>query len=285
VFGVFVLGAIQELKKTGFLLDFWSDSGADGVAFTVPIDMLDKRFFDDAKTARDRGMRVIVHPAEFGKYVYTPTDPSLHGPMLEKLAFAMDSIKSLSLEPLLIIHPPRLASPDENLMGKKEIDEKTALSNSLPFYDKLSRIASLSSVSIAIENMHDPYANAGHSMYGYTMEQLQSICNGRGFGICVDTGHAKLSRTSVSEYLNSPLGILCVHLQGNDGSSDLHAFPNQKNVGDYEGVLKLLRLEIPIILEANSWNILDKAKDSREEALSEATAAVWAVKNRTLPSA
>jgi sugar phosphate isomerase/epimerase len=120
-------------------------------------------------------------------------------------------------------------------------------------------------------------------MYGYTAEQLQSICNGRGFGICVDTGHAKLSRTSVSEYLNSPLSILTVHLHGNDGSFDQHAFPNSKNVGDYEGVLKLLRLSIPIILEVNSWDILDKAKESREKALSEALASIKAVRNRTLP--
>jgi sugar phosphate isomerase/epimerase len=283
VFLLLVLGAIQDLTKIGTLLDIWADAGADGVAFTVPIDALDKRFFDNAKTARDRGMRVLVHPAEYGKFVYTPTDPAMHSIMLERLGQTIDAIKTLSLEPLLVIHPPRLASPGENICGKKEIDEKTALENSLPFFDKLSRIASSSSIGIAIENMHDPYANGGHSLYGYTTLHLDSICKGRDFGICVDTGHAKLSRTSVSEYVNSSLSILTVHLQGNDGSSDQHSFPTMKNIGDVEGVLKLLKLDIPITIEANSFELLKKAELSREKAVQEAAQAVEAVKNRTLP--
>ncbi len=271
-----VLGAIQNLKKTGELLDIWSDAGADGVAFTVPMDRLDERFFDDAKTARNRGLRVALHPFEMGKFIYNPTDPATHGFMLERLAFTMDNIKALSLEPFLIIHPPRMAAPGINICGKKEIDERTALQNSLPFFDKLSLIASQSSVSIAIENMHNPYANPGHSLYGYNVEQLESICKGRGFGICVDTGHAKLSMTSVSEYLNSSLNIIVVHLQGNDGSFDQHQLPDMKNMGDLEGVMKLLNLNVPIIIETHSETLL-------ESPVSKIAEAVGAVRKRTLP--
>ncbi|MFH0817088.1 MAG: TIM barrel protein, partial [Candidatus Micrarchaeota archaeon] len=278
-----VLGVIQNLKKTGHFLDLWSEAGADGVAFTVPIDGLDGSFFDNAKSARDRGMRVAIHPFEVGKFIYTPTDLGTHGFSLEKLAFTMDNIKALGLEPFLVIHPPRLAVPDAMLCGKQEIDEKTALDNSIPFYDKLSRIAAQSSVSIAIENMHDPYANPGHSLYGYNVEQLGSICNGRGFGICVDTGHAKLSMTSVSEYVNSPLNIITVHLQGNDGKFDQHQLPNMKNVGDVEGVMRLLALNVPIIIEANSQDLLKKEDESWEGTVSEISGVVQAVRQRTLP--
>lgn len=278
-----VLGAIQNLKKTGQLLDMWSEAGADGVAFTVPVDMLDGRFFDDAKTAVDRGLRVAIHPIEIGKYAYTPTEPGTHGFLLEKLALTMDNVKLLGLEPFLIIHPPRLAIPDMTLCGKKEVDERTALENSLPFFDKLSRIASQSSVSIAIENMHDPYANPGNALYGYTVAQLESICNGRGFGVCLDTGHAKLSVTSVSEYLNSSLNIITVHLQGNDGSYDQHQLPNKRNVGDAQGVLRLLALNVPVIIEANSFELLKKADESWEKTVSEVLDVVNAVRKRTLP--
>ncbi|MFH1470342.1 MAG: TIM barrel protein [Candidatus Micrarchaeota archaeon] len=278
-----VLGAIQDLKKINELLDLWSEAGADGVIFTVPIDLLDPVFFDDAKTARDRGLRVALHPFEIGRAIYTPTDTDTHAFMLEKLALAMDNIKSLGLEQFLIIHPPRLAAPDTTLCGKKEVDERTALENSTPFYDKLSRIASQSSIMIAIENMHDPYANPGHSLYGYNVEQLDSICSKRGFGICVDTGHAKLSMTSVSEYLNSTLNIVTVHLQGNDGSYDQHMLPNMKNVGDVEGVMRLLSLNVPIIIETSSPYLLKRADESWEGVVSEVSETIQAVRKRTLP--
>lgn len=280
-----VLGAIQDLSKTGQLTELWSDADVDGIAFTVPVDRLEKSFFDDAKTVRDRDMRVLLHPIEFGKSLYTPSDPASHSFILDRLALAMDAIKNFDFEPVLIIHPPRLAAPDFLVCGKKEVDEKTALANSLPFFDKLSRIAAQSSIEIAIECMHDPYANPGHSMYGYTVQQLEAICNGRDFGVCIDTGHAKLSRTSVSEYLNSQLNILTVHLQGNDGSFDQHQLPNMNNMGDVAGVLRLLTLDIPIILEANSYNLLEKASLSRSQAVEEASAAVQAVREKRLPSA
>ncbi len=278
-----LLGVVQDLKKTRRLLDLWSEAGADGVAFTVPFDRLDGSFFDNAKAARDMGLKVAIHPIEIGRTPCTPTEPGTHGFLLEKLALTMDNIKLLGLEPFLVIHPPRLAIPDMTLCGKKEVEEKTALENSLPFFDKLARIASQSSVSIAIENMHDPYANPGHSLYGYTVAQLESICNGRGFGICVDTGHAKLSVTSVSEYLNSSLNIVTVHLQGNDGSFDQHQLPNMKNVGDVQGVLRLISLNVPIIIEANSFQLLKKADESWEKTVEEVSDVVQAVRKRTLP--
>ncbi len=281
-----LFGAIQDLNRIGELLDLWSDSGADGVAFTVPFDMLDERFFDNTKTARNRGLRVLVHPMGFGyntKSMYTPSDPSTHGYMLEKIGFTIDRIRSHDLEPLVILHPPRLSAPDVMVAGEKMLDEEKAFKSSIPFLDKLSRMGSQSSISIAIECMHDPNANPGHALLGYTVEQLEEICNERDFGICVDTGHAKLSRTSVSDYLNSSLNILTIHLQGNDGSYDQHELPTMKNVGDVRGVLKLLSLNIPITVEANSYKLLEEAEKSRETTIEKLSSTFEYIRKRTLP--
>ncbi|MFH1447419.1 MAG: TIM barrel protein [Candidatus Micrarchaeota archaeon] len=278
------MGAIQNLKKIGHLLDIWADAGADGVAFTVPFDMLDKRFFDNTKSARDRGMRVLIHPVEMGEKTCTSSDPSTHSYMLERIGFTIDMIRTQDLEPLLVLHPPRLAAPNTLICGKKELGEEEAFRNAVPFLDKLARIVHQSPVSIAIENMHDPYANPEHSLLGYTTQQLESLCDGRGFGICVDTGHAKLSRTTVSEYLNSPLNILAIHLQGNDGSYDQHMVPTSKNIGDTEGVLKLLSLDIPIVVETNSYWVLEQAEKSREALVSRLSSTLDSIRERSLPA-
>jgi hypothetical protein len=76
---------------------------------------------------------------------------------------------------------------------------------------------------------------------------------------------------------------VAVHLHGNDGSRDQHRFPTDKNVGDYEGVRRLLTLDVPVIVEANSFELLERIGSSRKEALSEASETFRAVRKKGLP--
>ncbi|MFH1285439.1 MAG: TIM barrel protein [Candidatus Micrarchaeota archaeon] len=262
-------GVSQGMEFINSLAPIWKEANADLLMVRIGAsDITRASFLKLAQAQEEHQLRVLLHPADDTSSIsFTPSDPSCHPLLLQKLSFLADSINEHGFHPLIILHPPRIATPGQTLCGKEVLPESEALKNSLPFFSKLAILQEEKQVPFSIEIMHDPFRHHGHAILGYTVEQMRALCTEK-FSICIDTGHAKLSQTSVGAWLESGLKISAVHFQGNDGSTDSHELPNSSNVGDVSDIERLLALQAPTILECNSKNLLAQLAKNKKETLA-----------------
>jgi len=242
--------------------EIWAKAGADAVMIRPAPDELDASFLERvSRVSRESQLRIVFHPSDEGSDNFSPSEPRLHDFMLErfKLVFERMNQEPDVYENLVIIHPPRTSHPALPIHGKRVLDERSAMRNAVPFYDRLETLASEFGVGVAIENIHAPFMNGRHAELGYTLSHLQDICGDR-FGLCIDSAHAKLSWLGVGRLLDSGIPVLAAHVHGNHGSADEHLFPTKHNVGNVEDFERLLKQGIPLLIEARSDLIFQAAR-------------------------
>ncbi len=189
------------------------------------------------------GVKVHIHPYNFiiNNIFLTPALKEAHS-TLERFLIDLDTnIQKYDLYPLITVHAAKYSDPNYQFW----VDEKTALKNSIDFFQSLDLKSRL-----AIETMHEPDANPGHSLLGYKAEHFPKLIGDKNYGICIDVGHTKMAEEPIEALLALPYPIFSVHLHGNDGSRDQHLLPTKDNVGDFNRVIEALRrCEGPIVLE------------------------------------
>ncbi|HUW21558.1 MAG TPA: TIM barrel protein [Candidatus Bathyarchaeia archaeon] len=149
------------------------------------------------------------------------------------------------LYPLITIHLPKYADPEYNF----GLSEEAAFQASRNFFQTLDLES-----EVALETMHDPFRNPGHALFGYQADHFKTYIQSKNFGLCIDIGHLVMAQEPIHRFLELPYPLLCVHLNGNDGSSDQHLLPTEDNVGDCSSVVQVLRnCRGPIVFEVRKY--------------------------------
>lgn len=237
--------------------EFWLGLGIDHITIKRVEDMqlldqngkiIEEDFKKLGGLQKKYNVRYQLHPYNF---IFTNAfiTPSLKNtqPMLYQILADLDKrIQEYGFYPLLTLHLPIIDHPEHHL----GLDEKTALKNSLDFFQGLNL-----KVPVALENMPDPYRNPGHSQLGYKSEHFLRLIGNKNFGLCIDTGHLKMAEESLKKFLELPYQIYSVHLNGTDGTEDKHLLPTRENIGDFKGVVQVLKkCQGPIVFEVKSYN-------------------------------
>lgn len=256
-------GTVHDvLKNLETVSRIWASAGADCVMIRpAPDEITECLLARVSKTALELGIKIVFHPADEGSDNFSPSEPRLHEFMLKRFETVFERMnrEPAVYENLAIVHPPRTSHPQLLIQGKRVLDEKTAMEAGKPFYDRLKELADEFGIGVAIENIHAPFHGSRHAELGYTLESLHEICNDR-FGLCLDAAHAKLSWLGVGALLDCGIPLLAAHVHGNDGTMDAHLLPNKDNVGNLEDVERLLKQDIPILVEARSDKIIPAAR-------------------------
>jgi sugar phosphate isomerase/epimerase len=123
--------------------------------------------------------------------------------------------------PWMVLHPVTYPDADGHALYKKSFEYNRA------FFSKWGEFASKHNVGIAVENMLNPVG--GKIRYGVLSEELIELVdtiNDSAIKICIDTGHAHLSKLNVSGYIRAVGDRLrATHIADNHQNIDEHFAP------------------------------------------------------------
>ncbi len=201
------------------------------------------------KLQKEYNVKYQLHPYNlfFNNTFITPSLKNTQ-PILNQILTDLDKrIQGYDFYPLLTFHLPRIDHPEHHL----GLDEKTALENSINFFQDLNL-----KTKLALETMHDPYKGiSGHVLLGYKAEHFLKLIGNKKFGLCIDTGHLKMAKEPLEKFLELPYPLYSVHLNGTDGTGDKHFLPTEENTGDLKGVVRAMKkCQGPIVFEVRSYN-------------------------------
>ncbi len=228
----------------------WVDAGVDGIMLVLPFHEFDRYSEIAEEITGEMGIRCFLHLFEMNGEgdnfeVYTMSDPKNHEMILKGLEKTGELLRKRNFDREVVMHAPWFYIPKRKIDGKAKLSEMELFANSKPV---LERMREIKGIDFAIENMPASPAGKQGIIYGRNLEQLKKIC-GNDFGMCIDVGHAQISETSVEEYIDSGIPVLCAHIHGNGGVEDEHKLPYKEYVDDKGGVGRLLEMDIPISIE------------------------------------
>lgn len=139
---------------------------------------------------------------------------------------------------IVICHPNTSSHP------YLDVEYELNTARSVDSLGRLAERAGAAGVRMAVENM--PFY--GEPRPGGTMTEIMQMIDGLGphVGVCLDAGHANANgRNGAEEVRACGGGILCVHIQDNDGKGgDQHLVPGRGTV-DWEAFLAALDRAAP----------------------------------------
>lgn len=198
------------------------------------------------------GMKFQVHSPIADLNIGSPAE-RLRKHSLDEILDLIDICDRLSIE-MLTVHPGVAIAYGEDIKPKV----REATKESLGIIDQKIRGTKL---RVALENM--PPASWS---IGYDLDELLSMIDGTGIGICFDVGHAHIARSTRS-FLLGKERIINVHLHSNNGALDQHLSLDEGNVD--------LKSVVSTISRTYRGNYIIESRDLAEGVKSKKVLTDW----------
>ena len=200
------------LKELGF-----DAADIPSFAFLAFGDEMEKGIEDMLAISEKAGIRAELCHLPFGiKPTFTSEEVEAFNASVYR---SMDGAKRLGVD-FAVLHPNSIGMPMAEYDAKKE--RESVIAHLMPFAEYANKIG----LEIVVENMRKIYANEPMGRFCCDPEELCSVADELGIGICWDFGHAHISGLKQSEalaYVGKRLKML--HVNDNFTREDAHVTP------------------------------------------------------------